>query len=80
MSNRAKSILARAAKTMVETALGYLVTYATIWDVDFKAGAGIIAISTICSLLYNIAAELPEDRYQKEIEQLRAANDALRGK
>lgn len=80
MSGKVKNVLERAAKTMCETALGFLVTYATIWDVDFKAGAGIIAISTICSLLFNIAAELPEDRYRLEIDQLRAANDALKHK
>lgn len=80
MKDRIKCIAERAAKTAVETALGFLITYATIWDVDFKAGAGIIAMSTICSILYNIAAELPEDRYKKEIEQLRSANDALRNK
>lgn len=80
MSERAKNIAGRVIRTAIETTLGFLITNVTIYDVDYKAAAGVIALATLTSLLYNIASVLPEDNYRKEIDRLKAINDGLTNK
>lgn len=51
-----KDTIERAIRTAAQVAVGALTTSATIYEVDAKAVVGIVAISTVVSVLTSIGA------------------------
>lgn len=69
----------RALRTFLQAMAAGLVAYNSIYEVDFMAVIGIAVLSGFISLLMGWIQQLPEDKNDKKIEELKMLVNGVYG-